>query len=72
MQSPPFPRYLVPPRSKYSPQQLDTLISQIYLWNKTLHVSDRSSVHHQEFFTVHTATEISQIGKITGVCVREH
>jgi len=23
--------------------------------NKTLHVSDSSSVHHQEFFTVHTA-----------------
>ena len=24
-------------------------------WNETLHVSDSSSVHHQEFFTVHTA-----------------
>jgi len=35
--------------------QLDTLISQIYLWNETLHVSDSSSVHHQGFFTVHTA-----------------
>jgi len=33
--------------------QLDALISQIYFWNKTLHVSDNSSVHHQEFFTVH-------------------
>ena len=31
------------------------LISQIYSWNETLHVSDSSSVHHQEFFTVHTA-----------------
>jgi hypothetical protein len=31
------------------------LISQIYFWNETLHVSDNSSVHHQEFFTVHTA-----------------
>ena len=30
-------------------------ISQIYFWNKTLHVSGSSSVHHQEFFTVHTA-----------------
>ena len=29
--------------------------SQIYSWNETLHVSDSSSVHHQEFFTVHTA-----------------
>jgi len=24
-------------------------------WNETLHVTDSSSVHHQEFFTVHTA-----------------
>jgi len=24
-------------------------------WNKTLHVSDSSSVYHQEFFTLHTA-----------------
>ena len=24
-------------------------------WSGTLHVSDSSSVHHQEFFTVHTA-----------------
>jgi hypothetical protein len=23
-------------------------------WNETLHISDSSSVHHQEFFTVHT------------------
>jgi hypothetical protein len=37
------------------PLPLDTLISQIYFWNKTLHVSDSSSVHHQEFFTVYTA-----------------
>jgi hypothetical protein len=25
------------------------------VWNETLHVSGSSSVHHQEFFTVHTA-----------------
>ena len=30
-------------------------MSQIYSYNETLHVSDISSVHHQEFFTVHTA-----------------
>ena len=24
-------------------------------WDKTLHVSESSSVHRQEFFTVHTA-----------------
>jgi len=35
--------------------QLDALISQIYFWNKTLRVLDSSSVHHQEFFIVHTA-----------------
>ena len=35
--------------------RLDALISKIYFWNETLHVSDSSSVHHQEFFTVHTA-----------------
>ena len=29
--------------------------SQIYFWNRTLHVSDRFSVHHQECSTVHTA-----------------
>jgi len=34
---------------------VDLLISQIYFWNETVHVSDGSSVHHQEFFTVHTA-----------------
>ena len=34
--------------------QLHALISQIYFWNKTLHVSDSSSAHHQEFFTVYT------------------
>ena len=39
----------------FFPHALDALISQIYFWNKTLHVSDSSSVHHQEFFTVHTA-----------------
>jgi len=34
--------------------QLDTLISQMYFWNKSPHVSDSSSLHHQEFFSVHT------------------
>ena len=34
--------------------QLDALISQIYFWNENLQVSDSSSVHHQEFFKVHT------------------
>ena len=33
----------------------NALISRIYSWNKTLHVSNSYSIHHQEFFTVHTA-----------------
>ena len=41
--------------TSYNKNQLDALISQIYFWNKTLHASDNSSVHHLEFFTVHTA-----------------
>jgi len=36
-------------------RKLDELISQIYFWKKSLHVSDSSSVHYQQFFTVHTA-----------------
>jgi len=32
-----------------------THFSNIFLEKKTLHVSDSSSVHQQEFFTVHTA-----------------
>jgi len=35
--------------------ELDALISEIYSWNETLHVSDSSSVHYHVFFTVHTA-----------------
>ena len=34
---------------------LNALISQIYFWNKPRHVSDSSSLRHQEFFTLHTA-----------------
>ena len=41
--------------SRIRTKQLDALISQIYPWNEILHVSDSSSVHHQEFFTIHTA-----------------
>ena len=44
--------------------QPDALISQIYFWNKTLRVSDSSSAHHQEFFTVHTAKELSETGRV--------
>jgi len=29
--------------------------SQAYFWKENLHVSDSSSVHHQEIFTVHIA-----------------
>jgi uncharacterized protein YcfL len=43
----------------YNKNQRDALISQIYFWNRTLHVSDRFSVHHQESSTVHTAIDMS-------------
>jgi len=39
-------------------------------WNKTLHVSDSSSVYHQEFFTVHTAVGICHTGLLTA-CERD-
>jgi len=35
-------------------------IKFILFWNDTLHVSDGLSVHHQEFKTVYTATDICQ------------
>ena len=38
--------------------------------NETLHVSDSSSVHHQEFFTVHTAM-VCYTGLLTA-CEQEH
>jgi hypothetical protein len=36
-------------------KQRDALISEIYFRNRTLHVSDSFSVHHQESSSVHTA-----------------
>jgi hypothetical protein len=42
--------------------QRDALISQIYFWNRSLHVSVRFSVHHQESSTVHTAIGICHTG----------
>ena len=44
---------------------MDTLIIQIYFWNETLHVSDSSCVHHQEFFTVRTVIGICHTGFLT-------
>ena len=38
--------------------QRDALVSEIYFWNRTPHVSDSLSVHHQESSTVHTAIGI--------------
>ena len=37
-------------------------ISQIYFWNRTLHVSDTFSVHHQDSSTVYTAIGICHTG----------
>ena len=46
----------------YNKSQQDALNSQIYFWNKTLHVSDRFSVNHQESSTVYTAIGICHTG----------
>ena len=47
--------------------QMHQYIKFILFWNDTLHVSDGLSVHHQQFKTVHTATDIYQTD--TAVCV---
>jgi len=44
------------------------MISQIYFWNKILHVSDSSSVHHQEFFTVHAAIPTGFLTALLASC----
>ena len=49
----------------YNKRQQDALISQIYFWNEILYVSDSSSAHHKEFFTVHTAIGICHTGLLT-------
>ena len=43
-------------------QDGNALISQIYFWNKTVHVSDSFSVRHQEASTVRTAIGICHTG----------
>jgi hypothetical protein len=42
--------------------QREAPISQIYFWNRTLHVSERFSVHHQENSTVYTTIGICHTG----------
>jgi hypothetical protein len=37
-------------------------ISEVYFWSRTLHVSDRVAVHHQESSTVYTAIGICHTG----------
>jgi len=53
---------IIPAYSKHQHRALFHVIKQTrctnfsnLFWNATLHVSDSSSVQHQEFFTVHTA-----------------
>jgi hypothetical protein len=53
--------------SKINPTRCSKFSNLFYFLNKTLHVSDGLSVHHQESKTVHTATGICQIG--TSVCL---
>ena len=40
-------------------------VSQINFWNETLHVSDSSSVHHQEFFHCTHSNSICHTGLLT-------
>ena len=43
---------------------------KIYFWNENLHVSDSSSVHHQEFSTVHTAVVyVIQLASCQQTCI---
>jgi hypothetical protein len=49
------PQWAVVPVEEEEEEEEEALISQIYFGNETLDVSDSSSVHHQELFTVHTA-----------------
>jgi len=42
----------------YNKNQREAQISQIYFGNRTLHVSDIISIHHQEFSTVHSTIGI--------------
>ena len=44
------------------PTRCTNVSNLFYFWNDTLHVSDGLSFHHQEFKTVHTATD-------TAVCL---
>jgi hypothetical protein len=44
--------------------QSDALISQIYFWNRTVHVSESLSVQHHESSTVHTAIGICHTGYV--------
>ena len=46
----------------YNKNQRDSLISQNLFGNRTLHVSKRFTVHHQESSTVYTATGVCHIG----------
>ena len=46
----------------YNKNQRDALVSQVYFGNRTLHVSDRFTVHHQESSTVYTAIGVCHTG----------
>jgi len=47
------------------------MISQIYIWNKILHVSGSSCVHHQEFFHCTHSNDICMTYTIA-VCTVKH
>jgi len=50
--------------SRNSYNKTNEINSQIYFWNRTLHVLDSLSVHHRESSTVHTTICICHRGSI--------
>ena len=61
-QSVTFRVHIVPGTYYVLINQREALISQIYFWNRTLYVSDSTSVHHQESSNVHTPISIGHTG----------
>ena len=47
----------------YNKKQRDALILNLF-WYRTLHVSDKSTVHHQESSTVYTAIGIFHVSSV--------
>ena len=73
MQSPSFPRYLVPPRSKYSPQHHVLKHPQLpfhplYLLIAIWLIPGGSSTVHTHTQTIHRTTQLTTlVGRLSGI-----